>query len=161
MRLVVISDTHNSHRKGLLQTQLIHLAKSHNRDELGNLVLIHCGDFTNTGTFDEIQDFCEWMQWLAGYDYKLIIPGNHEYLLTSTKANKRELQEIAMDMLSPRESKEKGLMKYLDDESIEIEGFTIYGCGMMKSKAASKAGENPYEHIPPCDILVTHYPPHQ
>jgi len=63
MRVVCVSDTHSMHRT------------------LGTIpdgdVLVHAGDFTQTGTLAEVQDFCSWLGSLP-HEHKIVIAGNHE-----------------------------------------------------------------------------------
>ena len=40
-------------------------------------VLLHCGDFTDRGKLEEVQDFNEWVGSL-NYKKAIIICGNHE-----------------------------------------------------------------------------------
>jgi len=62
IRIVAISDTHNQH------------------DELelpeGN-ILVHCGDFTNTGSYPEILLFVRWFA-AQPHPTKLLVFGNHD-----------------------------------------------------------------------------------
>ena len=62
VRVVCISDTHN-------QTPA--------RLPPGD-VLIHAGDLTNSGTYKELSRAAEWLRNLKGYEYKIVIPGNHD-----------------------------------------------------------------------------------
>jgi predicted phosphohydrolase len=63
IRLVALSDTHDLHRKILVPEADI---------------LIHCGDFTNKGSQEEIDDFQDWISQLP-HKSKYVIAGNHEY----------------------------------------------------------------------------------
>ena len=65
MKIVIISDTHNRHRKLTLPEAD---------------TIIHCGDFTSMGYEHEIRDFMKWFSHLNQYSYKLLIAGNHEFL---------------------------------------------------------------------------------
>jgi Icc-related predicted phosphoesterase len=64
LRFVCISDTHGKHR------------------ELDGLVpdgdvLVHAGDFTNTGETDQVQDLHDWLCELP-HRWKVVIAGNHD-----------------------------------------------------------------------------------
>jgi predicted phosphodiesterase len=65
IKVVCMSDTHNKHENL----------------EFGELtsgdILIHCGDFTMNGEFDETTVFAKWLE-KQDYKYKIVIPGNHE-----------------------------------------------------------------------------------
>lgn len=78
MRLVIISDTHGLH------------------DKMKSLpdgdVLIHCGDFTNTGTVTQITAFAEWFK-SQPHANKIVIAGNHDF------GAQHFLQEGKEDML--------------------------------------------------------------
>ena len=62
VRIVLISDTHNKHEKLEMPE--------------GDL-LIHAGDFTNTGTEQEIREFDMWLASLD-FQHKILVPGNHD-----------------------------------------------------------------------------------
>ena len=64
IRLVCISDTHTLKPSSLPSGD----------------VLIHAGDFTNTGSVSEIQDQIDWLSALP-YDHKIAIAGNHDSFL--------------------------------------------------------------------------------
>lgn len=68
VRIVCISDTHN-------QTPA--------RLPPGD-VLIHAGDLTNSGTYKELSRAAEWLRNLKGYEYKIVLPGNHDLGLDRT-----------------------------------------------------------------------------
>lgn len=66
MTIVQISDTHNCHR------QLANLPTAD--------VLVHCGDFTDMGTEQEVLDFLNWLIELP-YKHKVFVTGNHDLCL--------------------------------------------------------------------------------
>lgn len=66
LTVVAISDTHGLHR--LIRTV-----------PPGD-ILIHAGDFTETGQLEQINDFFEWMH-TQPHRYKFVIAGNHEITL--------------------------------------------------------------------------------
>ena len=66
MRILQISDTHNRH-------QLLTSMPAAD-------VLIHCGDFTDMGTEEEVLDFLNWYISLP-YPHKIFIVGNHDLCL--------------------------------------------------------------------------------
>lgn len=41
-------------------------------------ILIHAGDLTNSGTYKELSRAAEWLRNLKGYEYKIVVPGNHD-----------------------------------------------------------------------------------
>ena len=66
VRFVAISDTHGKR-----------LSDIPNGD-----VLLHCGDFSNTGRLEEVCAFCEWFGSLP-HPRKILIAGNHDITLDS------------------------------------------------------------------------------
>ena len=66
MRILQISDTHNRH-------QLLTGMPAAD-------VLVHCGDFTDMGTEEEVLDFLNWYISLP-YLHKIFIVGNHDLCL--------------------------------------------------------------------------------
>ena len=42
--------------------------------------MIHCGDFTNTGTYGEVEDFDLWLE-SQPHPYKVVVPGNHDSVM--------------------------------------------------------------------------------
>ena len=66
MRILQISDTHNRHQL---------LTGMPTAD-----VLVHCGDFTDMGTEEEVLDFLNWYISLP-YSHKIFIVGNHDLCL--------------------------------------------------------------------------------
>ena len=66
MKILQISDTHNQHR------QLTDLPAAD--------VIVHCGDFTDNGTEEEVLNFLNWFIELP-YPHKIFITGNHDLRL--------------------------------------------------------------------------------
>lgn len=66
MKILHLSDTHNKHR------QLTDLPDAD--------VFVHCGDFTDNGTEEEVLDFLNWLIELP-YPHKIFITGNHDICL--------------------------------------------------------------------------------
>ena len=66
MKILQISDTHNQHR------QLTDLPAAD--------VIVHCGDFTDNGTEEEVLNFLNWFVELP-YPHKIFITGNHDLCL--------------------------------------------------------------------------------
>jgi len=73
-----LSDTHTYHK---LVT----------KDLPGGDLLIHAGDITSRGHVQEIKEFCEWFDGLRNYDYKIFIPGNHDF---GFEHNSEKISEI-------------------------------------------------------------------
>ena len=96
MKFICISDTHGRH----------HDLRLPEAD-----VLIHAGDFCNTGNLAELRDFSTWLA-EQPYRHKVVIAGNHDRILQNDP-------ELAEPLLAP--------FTYLLDSQTEIEGLKIYG----------------------------------
>jgi Icc-related predicted phosphoesterase len=139
MKLCIISDTHNKHKRlGLLP----------DAD-----VIIHCGDFTSVGKEHEIRDFMKWYSSLEKYKYKVIIAGNHDWLFERSGMHARSL--VPKNVF------------YLQDWGKEIEGLYFYGSPMQlpfNNWAFNRPEEKLRQHwaaIPDkTDVLITHSPPY-
>lgn len=119
MRILQISDTHNKHQK---------LTKLPVAD-----VIVHCGDFTDMGTEDEVLDFLNWFIELP-YPHKIFVVGNHDFCLWDAEG----IEDL------PRN------VHFLQDKECEIEGVKFFGLAYNHSEAL----------IPnDVDVLVTHEPP--
>merc|ERR1712134_199914 len=73
LKVCCISDTHCQHRS--IPTRL------------SGDILIHSGDFTYTGTYQEVKDFSDWIDTLD-FKHKIIIAGNHELTMDRELFNK-------------------------------------------------------------------------
>ncbi|WP_288187033.1 metallophosphatase domain-containing protein [uncultured Parabacteroides sp.] len=119
LRILQISDTHCRHR------QLINLPAAD--------VIVHCGDFSEMGTEDEILDFLNWFIELP-YLYKVFVTGNHDLCLWDAD----DIENLPDNVY------------FLQDRDCEIEGIRFFGL----------AYNHPEKLIPNnVDVLVTHEPP--
>jgi Icc-related predicted phosphoesterase len=138
MKLCIISDTHNKHKR---------LAKLPDAD-----VIIHCGDFTSIGQSHEIVNFMQWFSKLQ-YKYKIIIAGNHDWLFETHRL-------LALEKVPEN-------VTYLEDNGVEIEGIKFWGTPVQlpfNNWAFNKPEEKLIPHwqaIPDdTDVLITHQPPY-
>ena len=136
MKIICISDTHNSH----LELEKLLPA---NCD-----MIIHAGDISVDGTVKEIQEFIDWFGSLT-YKYKIFIAGNHDLALDKNKKAIKIPQGII----------------YLENSMVEVNGFKIWGspicpqyynwaftCSLEKRRSL-------YKEIPDdCDIIINHSP---
>lgn len=137
MKIICISDTHNQHNG-------INIPE-------GDL-LIHAGDFTSLGRFNEIASFNNWLGKLP-HKYKVIIAGNHDLLFEESPNLAKSIITNAI---------------YLEDSGIKIEGLNIWGTPVsprFHDWAFNRdSGESIKKHwnlIPKnTDILITHSPPY-
>lgn len=119
MRILQISDTHNRHRL------LTNLPAAD--------VIVHCGDFADNGTEDEVVDFLNWYIDLP-YKYKLFVTGNHDLCLWDAQ-NIEDLPENVF---------------FLQDRGVTIEGVEFFGIAYDHSESLIPEGT---------DIVITHEPP--
>lgn len=139
MNIVALSDTHGNHRSVEVPP--------------GDII-IHCGDITRKSNIAEVTDFIEWY---AGLDfrYKILVAGNHDRFIRKKKPEFLEL--ISSHKIS-----------YLENTSIQINGFSIFGSPFSLNYGGlgaftyfdSPAAERIWSMIPEnTSILVTHAPP--
>lgn len=143
--IVCISDTHNT------QPELAD----------GDL-LLHAGDLTENGTFDELQNTLEYLN-SQPHRYKVAIAGNHDWLLDAKTSHVKE---------TPGKSRSDlrwGNVIYLQDSSTTLDFGTrkliIYGSPLTHKWGnwafQFSKPENVWRNRIPedTDILLTHGPP--
>ena len=158
MKIVAISDTHTRHKR---------------IDALGGIpecdILIHAGDFSWTGEYDEVVEFTRWFENQPAR-YKIVIAGNHE--LTFDCDSRRfdpRCRAILADHPHPD-------IFYLDNEAVILEGIKFYGTpwtpwfcdwgfnGYEGSDIPFKRGlmlDDIYGDIPEdTQVLICHGPPY-
>jgi Icc-related predicted phosphoesterase len=138
MKIVCISDTHNCNEQISVPD--------------GD-ILIHAGDATTAGNFEQIKEFGSWFGSLP-HKHKIFIAGNHDWLFETNNSFARTLLDDSIT--------------YLQDSNVVIEGFKIYGSPWQPrffdwafnlNRGAELAKK--WELIPAdTDILITHGPPH-
>lgn len=141
MKLCIISDTHNKLSK-------FTLPKAD--------VLVHCGDWTLGGTFEEFRGFVKDLKAIRNnYKHVVVVPGNHDQIAETAPG-------VVVEMLK------KTKVTALIDEKAIIEGFNFFGspwvpaCGnwSFQFENDDHAAAH-WQRIPAnTDILVTHCPPH-
>ena len=114
-------------------------------------ILIHAGDFTDYGTFEQAADFNLWLGQLP-HPHKIVIAGNHDFCFES---NPQEAKALLTNGI------------YLQDQEIEIRGIKFYGSpwtpvffdwAFMANPGPQMA--NIWSKIPnDTDVLITHGPP--
>jgi predicted phosphodiesterase len=146
--VICISDTHNS------QT-----------DIPDGDILIHAGDLTQSGSFDELQQTIDWLR-RQPHQHKIAIAGNHDLLLDDSLEH---LPSHTHDTRTCHEL-EWGGITYLQDSSVTLvfrngRRLLVYG-----SPKSPQYGNWPFQYprsqdvwtgaVPNgTDILVTHGPP--
>jgi Icc-related predicted phosphoesterase len=153
MNLVAISDTHGFHR------------------DLENIpdgdILIHCGDISNVGERDQVEDFIDWLKELP-HKHKIFIAGNHDRSFDPkfNDGDKPEwLKELLADLLISDYN-----IHYLENESVVIDGITFWGSPITpdfypKYWAFNKPRGEEIRKIwrqidANTDVLITHGPPY-
>lgn len=162
IKVICISDTHNTQP-----------------DLPGGDILIHAGDVSQYGMFDEIQEQLDWLN-SQPHRWKIAIAGNHDLLLDPefVKAHPdRELEKPGKE----RSDLQWGDIIYLNNSAVELEipcsnsspksrTVTIFGSpltprfGNFAFQYGPKEAENHdiWEKLsipPTTDILITHGPP--
>ena len=119
MEILQISDTHNRHQC------LTNLPEAD--------VIVHCGDFTDLGTEQEVFDFLNWFIELP-YKYKIFVTGNHDLCLWDAEG----IEDLPNNVY------------FLQNKECEIEGVKFFGLAYNHSEKLIP------ENI---DVLVSHEPP--
>ena len=158
VRFVCISDTHN-------KTDRMELPEGD--------VLLHAGDFTQTGGQNEVKHFIDFLDRVRDqFKQMIVIAGNHD--LTFDVDNYDSTRGIAsmfhagksFDLQAIKESL-KQKCTYLEDEETDVSGIKIYGTPWQPEFGGwgfnLKRGDECLEKwnsIPDgVDILITHGPP--
>ena len=150
MRITVISDTHTKHH------QLTN-------DLIGGDLIIHAGDISSMGYFEEIKDFCNWYESLNQYDASVFIAGNHDWGFQDNKVQINSLVD-SYEWISYLEDSK---LTFVNKEATEM--CSIWGSPWQPEfyNWAFNLPRNGWElqekwmRIPSdIDILVTHGPPY-
>lgn len=156
VRVVCISDTHN--RQPLLPP--------------GD-ILIHAGDLTEKGSFDEIQAQLHWLS-SQSHAHKIVVAGNHDVLL-----DEAFLEKYPERRYGDRRTKAQldwGSVKYLDNQAVRLsvagrDGAALRQFLVFGSPLTPRYGVFAFQYSPDTDpwegaipsgtdILVTHGPAH-
>lgn len=143
-KIMFISDTHGLH--------------NYIKDVYGELpnvdIIIHSGDFSRYGEFEESNEFLDWYS-KQNAKHKVLIAGNHDFIF--------QLEDRKNWLLANHSD-----ITYLEDSFVNIDGIGIYGSpwspifGMwafMKQRNAEL--DEVWQKVPKdgsVDILVTHTP---
>eukprot|EP01060_Flectonema_neradi_P029314 TRINITY_DN401_c0_g1_i2.p1 TRINITY_DN401_c0_g1~~TRINITY_DN401_c0_g1_i2.p1 ORF type:complete len:295 (+),score=52.82 TRINITY_DN401_c0_g1_i2:42-926(+) len=162
LRIIHLSDTHGCHRS----------LKSMPEGD----ILLHSGDFTNSGTDGELADFNNWLGELRRiYKHIIVIPGNHDWGQANNHYSRGEVP--AKEMYDGTYLKKRLTnCTMLFHEGIVVEGLNIFGSGWDCWQSAGNPDSHPsnyvtdqlgvkafntrYSLIPPnSDVVLTHCPP--
>lgn len=148
MKLVVISDTHDKLIDSLPEGD----------------VLIHCGDYSLYGEYEETKKFFDWFS-SQPHKHKIVICGNHELAICPRKEGENLLK--IMELIDSYSD-----VTFLADEAIVIDGVKFYGtpwCGgerhiMYRWGWYIESDEERaeiFKSIPDdTDVLISHSPPY-
>jgi len=150
---VCISDTHNQHGS----------IKVPDGD-----VLLHAGDFSDIGEYQDIKNFSDWLGTLP-HKHKVVITGNHE--LTFDLEHELQLNSSFFPTTPMNFNKARSLLQnciYLEHSSVTIEGIKIFGTPFQPwfydwawNRTEQELARY-YADIPDdSDIVITHNPPYK
>lgn len=141
MKIIAISDTHTLHKK---QTP-----------PKGD-VIVHAGDFSGHGNYNEFIDFIRWFGALP-HPHKIFIAGNHDRWLEG--GSREEIQRIVNHYVGDN-------THYLYDSSVVIDGKKFYGapwqpefCNWSFQAPRGARMAEKWDMIPDdTNVLITHGP---
>lgn len=156
LKVVCLSDTHNQAADIIIP----------NGD-----ILIHAGDFTDTGHPQEVAVFNDFLR-QSKFEVKIVIAGNHDltFDIDTYKNSARRYHKEETDLIDPKKTKE--LLTdciYLENSSCDLKGYKVYGSPYVAPSENYKGFNfTSEEHVQtirdliPTDteILITHGPPH-
>lgn len=123
----------------------------------GGDVLIHCGDISTRGSYDQIESFVCWMDEQVAYKHRIFIAGNHDWGFYTKPGLCKKILANYPEVI------------YLQDSSVVIDGIKIYGSPWQPrfydwAFNLERNGEplaKKWNAIPEdTDILLTHGPAH-
>lgn len=132
-------------------------------------VLLHAGDFSNTGEIEQIRSLVEWLKAYPA-QHKVVISGNHDVTMQPSyyEKNWSRFHTEPYDCNEARQALiSSGCCTYLEDEATEVDGYRIYGspwqpafCDWAFNLERGAACKSAWDKIPSeVDILITHGPP--
>lgn len=156
LRFVCISDTHGQHE--LLTGRM----------PPGD-VLLHGGDFTMAGEYEEVKDFARWLRSLP-YSQKVVIAGNHDLSFDAEyegQHSKRDTDSAGIRRAFHEVCEADSGVTYLEDSECTIQGVRIYGTpwqpefgywafNLPRGEPLAEKWRKVPEGV---DILIVHGPP--
>ncbi|KAI0150249.1 Metallo-dependent phosphatase-like protein [Xylariaceae sp. FL1272] len=153
-RFVCISDTHNA---------TVKLPKGD--------VLVHCGDLTNQGSFNELSKQLQWLE-KVDFECKIVVAGNHDLTLDSeffSQYGDRFHNQIQQDPEKCQALiKESKALTYLEHESRTFKlrspsgprtSFSVFGSPFNPRDDGGVQARALWDQIPlDIDVLITHGP---
>ena len=106
--------------KKRLTTRIVCISDTHNKrpEIVPGDVLIHAGDLTENGSFDEVQDGLTWLS-SQPHRYKILVAGNHDVLLDEEFLSK--YPERRYGDVKTKEDLDWGSVIYLQDSIVTLE----------------------------------------
>ena len=115
MKIVIISDTHNQHEKLTIPK--------------GDMI-IHCGDVSGRGWYEEVRQFCNWFGELD-FKYKIMIAGNHDFFFEGNLSTVKGTRSYYSQAEEKNEfEKKKALLFQSDIIYLENSEYSISFCVM-------------------------------
>lgn len=131
-------------------------------------VLLHAGDFTNTGELEQVKSFAGWLK-AYPCTHRVVIAGNHDVTFHEEYYRQRGARRFHGNAPYDCRKAKRLLAKciYLEDAAAEVCGYNIYGspwqpefCDWAFNLARGAACREKWDLIPEStDILITHTPP--
>jgi Icc-related predicted phosphoesterase/glutaredoxin len=154
LRVVCLSDTHGRHKA---------LGEIPDGD-----VLVCAGDFTETGSLQEVADFSAWLK-EQPHKHKIVIAGNHDVTFEpgTYMDSWDRYHKVLQDPIVAKRTLESSGCVYLEDSSFEVEGIKFFGTPhqpefnnwAFNSKRGSECRVK-WDQIPAdTDVLISHGPP--
>lgn len=153
IHVVCIADTHN-HQPALSDGDL----------------LLHAGDLSELGSFEELQAQLDWLN-TQPHRHKVVVAGNHDSLLDRAYRSRSQISYPELHVGRTWESLRWGSIKYLQYESTVLDfpngrSLKIYGAPLTARAGPFSSQHSRYEDVwrntvpLDTDILLTHGPPH-
>lgn len=131
-------------------------------------VLLHAGDLTDKGTFEELQAQLDWLKSLP-HAHKVVISGNHDRLLDAEYVA-RFPDRITEGQGTSRGDLDWGDLIYLNDDSAELHlpggrALSVYGSPLTEDCGTFAFQYPPIREVwhgripDDTDVLVVHGPP--
>lgn len=149
VRLVCISDTHSSHNL---------VPPLPDGD-----ILIHAGDMTQYGTFEEADAVFAWIN-AQKHPHKIIIAGNHEIVLMDLNRRAELLAKYPNLTFLQDESTlvpvRGRVLRFYGHAQVSRHGTPAFTHPRVHPRDAASAAPRLWPHVPEyVDVLVTHGPP--
>ena len=132
-------------------------------------MLIHAGDFSNTGELSDLKSLIQWMSRLP-HPIKIVIAGNHDVTCEEEyyeEVGRHRFHSVREDDAAVRSLlRATNVFTYLEDEACEVHGYKVFGapwqpefCDWAFNLPRGHPCAAAWDRIPTeTEILVTHGP---